>query len=300
MTIPNIFHFINIGPREFNMLHFISIYSAYTLNKPEKIYLYCDHEQKHNIYYEILKDVLTIEYITVPNDINGIRLESYQYKADVIRMTKLIERGGIYMDLDVISLKPLHKFLDNKIVLGSELSDDPDSININEFKSITNAVILTEPNNSFMKEWFKQMPYNIVGKPWAYHAVCLPKEILLNNPHYLNDIKLEPSKTFMPFCFRKPYIFNNDSIEMKTLLKESYTMHLWETIWYNEYISKFSVQYFLENNNIFTDICKQYIKVIYDTNKLDVLIDKLYVEEPNGNKLKLYREMRKNLLELFG
>ena len=194
MTIPNIIHFINIGPREFNLLHFISIYSAYKLNKPDKIYVYCDHKQENNIYYEILKNIVEYEYVQAPTEINGIQLNSYQYKADIIRMNKLIERGGIYMDLDVISLKPLTKFLNYSMVLGSELSlKDPNSTNINDFSSITNAVILTEPDNEFMKEWLRQIPDNIIGKVWAYHAVCLPKKILLNNMY---NVHLEPQKSF--------------------------------------------------------------------------------------------------------
>lgn len=254
--IPNILHFINIGPRPLSFLHFISIYSAYKLNNPDKIYVYCDHEQNTSKYYDILKDIVTFEFIDPPTEINGVKLDSYQYKADIIRMNKLIEKGGIYMDLDIISLKPLTKFLNYHVVLGSELSDDPNTRNIQDFKSVSNAIILSEPNNEFMKEWLKQMPENIINKPWAYHAVCLPKDILLNNMY---NVHLEPSNTFVPFCFRKPYIFDNNKKYMIEELKDSYTIHLWETIWNRDYISGLDINYCNNNNNILTDICKQYI-----------------------------------------
>ena len=296
-TIPNIFHFINIGPREFNLLHFMSIYSAYKLNNPDKIYLYQDHEQENNIYYEILKDIVTFEFVQSPTEINGITLDSYQYKADIIRMNKLIEIGGIYMDLDVISLKPILKFLDYHIVLGSELSDNPNTTNLEEFKSITNAIILSEPNNEFMKEWLRQMPDNIENKPWAYHAVCLPKNILLDDMY---NVHLEPSKTFMPFCFRNPYIFDNYQKYMIDNLDDSHTMHLWETIWNYEYISKFNVKYFLDNDNIFTNICKQYLEVMYnDINKLDIIIENLEITNSDNDKLDMYKQMKYNLSQLF-
>ena len=296
MTIPNIFHFINIGPREFNLLHFFSIYSAYVYNKPDKIYVYCDHKQTDNIYYDILKNIVTFEFVNPPNSINGVPLNSYQYKADIIRMEKLIERGGIYMDLDVITLKPITKFLKYNIVMGSELSDDSSSTNINDFYSISNAIIITEPNNEFMKEWLKQIPDNINGKPWAYHAVCLPKAILLNKNY---NVHLEPSKTFVPFCFRKPYIFNNDQKHMIRNLEDSYTIHLWETIWSDQYISKLNVDYFIKNNNILTDICKPYMKIIYD-NK-DILEDIITNLEINNDPVKLseYKQMLESLNKLF-
>lgn len=294
--IPNIFHFINIGPREFNMLHFLSIYSAYHYNKPEKIYVYCDHVQENNIYYEILKDIVTYEFIDVPNSINNIPLNSYQYKADIIRMNKLIEKGGVYMDLDVISLKPIDKFLNYNIVMGSELSDDPNSTNINDFYSISNAIILAEPNNDFMKEWLKQIPDNIIDKPWAYHAVCLPKEILTNNDY---EIHLEGSKTFVPFCFRKPYIFDNNKKHMALNLNESYTIHLWETIWAKDYISKFDIDYFIKNDNIFTDICRPYLKIIYDNkDKLETIINNLELNN-DFSKLISYKKMLENINKLY-
>jgi hypothetical protein len=291
--IPNIFHFINIGPREFNMMHFLSIYTAYIQNKPDKIYVYVDHEQKNNIYWEILKDIVEYTYITPPTHYNNIELNSYHYKADIIRMEKLIEHGGIYMDLDILSLKPLTHLLGHKLVLGSEASDDPNSIKLEEFKSITNAVIMSEPNNPFIKDWYKEIGNNLVGKPWAYHAVCLPKDMLMNNPGKY-DVHLEPSKTFMPFCFRYPYIWDDNQISKKDCLEESYTIHLWENIWSRDYISQLSVSYFKNRTNIMTILFRDNMKILSENkNKIQQIISNCVGKD--NDKALYYMNMLKQL-----
>lgn len=296
MPIPNIFHFINVGPREFNMLHFLSIYSAFKLNQPEKIYVYVDHKQKNNIYWDILQDIVEYEFINTPTEYNGIPLKYYQYKADIIRMEKLIERGGIYMDLDVLSLKPLTHLLKHNIVLGSEISVDQYSRRLEDFGSITNAVIMTEPNNDFIKFWYKEIGNNLVGKPWAYHAVCLPKKLLLENKNFV--VHLEPSKTFMPFCFRNPYVWKDEQKYRIKELDDSYTVHLWETIWTAEFISKLNIQFFNKRDNIITELFGPYIEILKNnTDKLKKLIMNC-MEANDANKLVDYTTMINGLNEL--
>lgn len=288
--IPNIFHFINIGPREFNMMHFLAIYTAKYHNNPEQIYVYVDHEQKNNIYWHILKDMGVIfKNIIAPTEHKNVKLETYQYKADIIRMEKLLEIGGIYMDLDVLSLKPLTEFLKYDVVLGSEKGSDPESYDINDFESITNAIIMSEPNNDYIRKWYDEIGNNLVGKPWAYHAVCLPKDILINNPEY--NVHLERMNTFMPFCFRSTYIWHESDTSM-LLSKNCYTCHLWDTIWNKEYISKLNINYF-KGDTIFAKLFRDYMKVF--DGYVDTIRDMIR-SETNNNKKQMYYDMLRHIL----
>ncbi len=265
--IPNIFHFINIGPRKLDMIHYLSIVSAHTYNNPDVIYLYCSEPQDGNIYFDCLKEIVTVEYVDMEKYYKmGIETNYYQYLADLIRMEKLIERGGIYMDLDMICLKSLTTFLKYPVVLGSELSTTPDTIDIREFESISNAIIMAEPNNKFIKNWYAKIPEHMSDDNWAYHAVVLPKIMLLEDldrQNKLYDVHLEPQKTFVPFCFRDPFIFDNDKKHMISKLENSYTMHLWETIWYNNYLWNIDLGYYPANDNIFTDKTKSLMEILF-------------------------------------
>lgn len=297
LQIPKIFHFINIGPRHFNLMHFISIISAYELNRPDKIYVYITQEQYNDFFWNILKDIVTFEFVDNMDEYKGAPLKSYQYKADVIRMQKLIERGGVYMDLDILSLKPVTSLLNNHIVVGGESKGEDEGNSLDSVGSVANGVLISEPNNPFLKDWLEEIPNNIIGKPWAYHAVNLPKELLKKGDY---DIHLEPTKSFFPFCFRYHYIFRDNMKHKITELMDSYTIHLWETIWHKDYISKLSVKYFNENDNIFTWLFGKYMKVLYDNlDNLDELIERAHLY--NWNKLlSQYSEMYIELCKRYG
>lgn len=227
--IPNIIHFIFFNSMEFLPLHYTAIKSAIEVHKPKKVYLYNDTRPVNNKYWDkiVQNDIVEVVDITAPTEYNGIKLEKPQYKADITRMELLIQQGGIYMDLDVVSLNSFENLLDHSLVLGVEAADDENTTDLNEVKSITNAVMLTEPNHPFMKEWFKQIGDNLENKEWAYHAVCLPLDILKQTEY---DVKILPRKSFMPFDFRDEYIFNDDRSHL-TKLEDSYTIHMWQTIW---------------------------------------------------------------------
>lgn len=289
--IPNIYHFINIGPREFNLMHFLSIYSAYKLNNPDKIYIYIDRLQENNIFFNILKPIVTYELITPPENYKHIQLTTYQYKADIIRMTKLIERGGIYQDLDILSLKSLSNLLDNKLVLGSELSDEnyENSTDLTKFKSITNAIIMCEPNNQFMIDWYDEMSNHMTDKPWAFHAVCLPKDMLLQNQEY--QVTLVSANTFMPFCFRKTYVWETDKKHMIDNLDKSLVIHLWDTIW-RDYVNNLSVRYFIQEDNIITILFRKYMHVLKEhTCDINQIIVNLINQDQNQDKINYYSDM---------
>lgn len=284
--IPKIFHFINIGPREFNMMHFLSVYTAIKLNNPDKVFIYVDHEQENNIYWHILKDLGVIyTFIDPPKSFNNIPLESYQYKADIIRMEKLLEYGGIYMDLDILSLKGLDEFLDNKVVLGVEKASsqtvDPKAID-----SITNAIIMAEPNNEFIRKWYEEIGNNLVGKEWAYHAVVLPKDLLIKGSF---DVSIQPLNTFMPFCFRSHYIWGEGGIGDR--LDSSYTIHLWETIWSADYISKLNIRYF-KNDTCFAKLFRPYISIFSDY----ITVIRTMAQKSTGVKRTSYITMLRHLL----
>lgn len=248
--IPKIVHFINIGPREFNFVHYLSIMSAIKMIKPEKIYVYYEFEQNNN-YWNILKNFVTFEKIIPPKYHKGIRLDSYQYQADIIRMEKLLERGGIYLDLDVICLKSFDNFLDKNIVMGIESNKDNNDYSLESANSLTNAVIISEKNNKFLKYWYDNIGSNLLETTWAYHAVCLPLKLLTS------DVNIVSRNTFMPFSFYDSYIFDGP-IDRIVELVDCYTIHLWETIWKDK-ISLITPKYFDNNHNIFTILFRKYV-----------------------------------------
>lgn len=253
--IPNNIHFIFYGFTEFAMIHYLAVKSAYMVHKPDKIFMHYNTEPVNNPLWEDMKQYVELRHIVPPTHFHGIELTSYQYKADINRLEILIREGGIYLDIDVLSNKPFGELLNNKCVLGIEAHDDPDSLDLYAARSVTNAVIMTEPNHPFMIDWLERTKDYIIGQSWAYHAVCLPL-LMLKEKQY--DVHLEPRKSFMPFDFRDDYIFQVDFEKYLWLKENAYTMHFWETIWYDRYLRHVNDNYLYRVNNNFTRFFKQY------------------------------------------
>lgn len=254
-VIPNDIHFIFFGFTEFGFIHYLAVKTALDVHKPDNVYLHYTRRPHNNPLWNEIEQLVTLVYVEPPEEFGGVKLERYQYKADITRLDILIRQGGIYMDIDVLSLKPFGSLLNHSCVLGVEACPDPNSVDLDQALSITNAVLMCKPNHPFMIDWLERTADNLINKPWAYHAVCLPLNMVRENKY---NVRLEPRKSFMPFDFRDDYIFKNDQNRL-TELSESYTVHLWETIWWANTLSKIDKEYLRSSDSLFAGLFKKHI-----------------------------------------
>lgn len=253
--IPNHIHFIFFGLTDFFYIHYLAIKTAALVHKPDKIFLHYYNAPQNNPLWDDILQYVELNYIVPPEEYKGIKLEWYQYKADITRLEILIEQGGIYLDIDLLSMNDISRLLHHKCVLSVETAEDFYTTDLNKVHSITNAVLMCEPGHPMMVEWLEKTAENIAGKPWAYHAVTLPVDIAKN---YTNgEIHIEPGKSFMPFDFRTDWVFHNNN-EKYEWVKSSYGMHLWETIWYQPFLKQIDSRYMLEQDNVFTKLFRDY------------------------------------------
>lgn len=257
--IPNIIHFmyfIGENSRPFSYVNYLAVKTAYIVQQPDIIYFYYNVEPKNNPNWEKMKQFVTLVYLNPPTTYKGASLYCPQYQADVIRLQKLLEHGGVYMDTDVLSLKSYENLLQYDCVLGGEgylnHVDNLFTNDVNKMVSISNAVIMAEPNNKFIQMWLDETP-KFMDLKWAYHAVVLPMEMYKKDNTLFH---LEPVETFVPFDFRNPYIF--DEVDNMKKLNNSYTIHLWDTIW-KEQLQKIDTEYLKNSKSLFAKIFKKYI-----------------------------------------
>ena len=84
---------------------------------------------------------LVLEKVDVPTHIGKKEIKFLAHKADKVRMDILYERGGIYMDIDTLSIRPYKHLLNNNVVLGKQ----------RPFQGICNAIMFTKPKSEFFK-----------------------------------------------------------------------------------------------------------------------------------------------------
>lgn len=121
-SIPKIVHFV-YGLRDPNptldLIHYLSIKSAHDRIKPDKIMFHYHHKPIGD-YFERALPMLTLNQVNMIETIFDKPVSHYAHKADVVRLQVLQEYGGIYLDLDVISLKSLDHLLSREFVMAQE------------------------------------------------------------------------------------------------------------------------------------------------------------------------------------
>lgn len=143
--IPNRCFFVCLAPMEFSLVNYLAVRSAATVNAPDELILYHDRKPSGRWWdaaREFITDAVGVE---PPTSIGGRPVIHPAHKSDLIRLEVLMRDGGIYLDLDVLSVRPLTPFLDKSLVLGQEGEDG--------CHGLCNGVILAEADAPFGREW---------------------------------------------------------------------------------------------------------------------------------------------------
>lgn len=264
--IPKIVHFIfglcpDFGKRGFSYIHYLAVITAYKQLKPEQIHFHYEFEP-HGHWWEKAKQFVQLNKVKAPDTIFGNPIVSYQHKADVLRLELLKNMGGIYLDIDVLSLNSFDRLLVHNNVMGIEPS-----------VGLCNAVILAERNSDFITAWYKS--YETFDKEnWNYHSIQVPLKLA---DTMKSQVQIENYYSFYyPFYKDTAYIYlwgirNNYKQMCKTVFKNlllkvysvtpnsnnkyfpilhqfkspewhfekmnrSYCLHLWETLWWHDYL----------------------------------------------------------------
>lgn len=243
MKIPNIFHFILISkdgktPPILEYFHFIAMKSAYISNQPDLIKLYITKglTPVGEYYARAVSEipVLEIEEIEDFNTIYGNEICYFTHKTDVIRIQKLIQYGGIYLDLDTITIASFDALRYHKFVTCRE--DD-------SFR-FGSAVLASEPNSTFAKEMINLYKnFRSKGRDEYFVETIQEQPFQLWKEKYQNskeitivsaDELLSP-KTLVEWKGNQIYFqrfFESDDFD----IEGRYTLHLWTELTYQKYI----------------------------------------------------------------
>ncbi len=266
--IPNVIHFIfglnsDFGEKPFNLAHYLAIKSSIEVNNPDKVYFYYQHLPETD-WFKKIKDKLELVKVDPPTEIFGNPLYHVAHKADVIRLEALKDKGGIYMDIDTICVKPFTPLLNNKFVIGQQLSH----INPKRIHGLCNAVLMSIPNSEFLNIWynsyssFRSKPAYLKFKNkgggnyyyyWDEHSVQKPRDLSKTHP---NKLHIEN-----PFSFHYP-IWSREGVEM--LFKENHNLevaychHLWESASWG-YLNSLTVEDIKTKDTTYNKIARRFL-----------------------------------------
>ena len=182
--VPNIVHYLwftNVtgikGKHGFNFVQYVSIQSVYKIQKPDKIFFHCDVIPTDIWWQKAWRDFpLSIVFHPSRSDIFGVKSQHIEHISDIIRLEILLEHGGIYLDCDVMILKPLDPLRNYPVTMGKE----------DAHPMLNAATILASPNSAFLWLWYNYYKTDFRPDQWVYNSGRVPFNISLKHPDLIH------------------------------------------------------------------------------------------------------------------
>jgi hypothetical protein len=222
--IPKVLHytygFSKVPERPWSLVNYVCLRSAVERLRPERVFFYYEFEPT-GAWWALSRDFVTLVQVRTPREIFGNPLTHVAHCTDVIRLQKLSECGGIYLDPDVLVHRSFDDLLDHSTVLGREGEAVPGGTG--------NAVILAEQNGPFIQKWLASYrSFRSRGRDeyWNEHSILVPANLARAYP---SEVTILPHTAFhWPLFTREHLDWIYDSSK-PIPLDSTYANHLWET-----------------------------------------------------------------------
>lgn len=194
-TIPNIVHYVHLmvepqGRIQFELKHFISIYSASLYFNPDVIYIHTDatdHEverakssdEASNRWSRLALNLpkVVVNKETAPDYAdNGEKIRNLENKSDFVRAKVVYELGGIYLDWDV------HPLRDFKPLREAGFAN---VVGLQKYDRVNSGCYMAIKESEMMRLWLKY-EHVVYDGGWITHAVELLTDLsrrLVMIPH---------------------------------------------------------------------------------------------------------------------
>lgn len=218
-VIPPILHFTVFKPDPVKELHisfeaFLSVYSAYLAVSPSAIYIHTDYsaaDVTHAIkdgsswtrkLFTGFPGILHPNYIKTPSHTpGGMAITPLEHKSDFVRIEQLAKYGGVYLDWDVLTLKPLAPLLHSgfKAVVGKQwdrLENKKVVFNVNS------GIILATRDSALVRLMNQEAPLVYDGK-WITHSGHLLTNVSYSLANVPGEVLIMDQKAFAPYSWEQ-------------------------------------------------------------------------------------------------
>ena len=252
---------------QLSMLSYYTLLSFRKLNPSFEVILYYSEKPENFVHNgEVTNKIhasgfnysddkkIDIEYInSIPNvSVINIDVEkeyniqfttSPIHKADIVRIMKLYEHGGIWIDLDILCIKPIPPYM----------IKSPDIQYFTYYNTVPTGLLISTPKNECIEYIYNYCKTKIhrknINNDWQQFGPTLWNTCILDNILFKNCSVLD-NKTVYPYMWNEPEIlfFTNED----RVLPITFCIH-----WYNgninsrKYIDKFESTNIDENRCVF-------------------------------------------------
>ena len=105
LMIPKVLHYCfgmsrDFGRKPWSLVHYVCLRSAVERLRPEKVLLYFEYEPT-GPWWKLSRELVTLVPVKAPRRIFGNPVIHSAHRSDIVRLERLLEIGGIYLDADV-------------------------------------------------------------------------------------------------------------------------------------------------------------------------------------------------------
>ena len=134
----------DFGGRPFGFSHYLAVRSAWEVLKPDVMVMHYVHEP-HGQWWELARPFLHLHQVRPVEGIYGFPASHPAHRADIVRLAALIAIGGVYLDTDVLVLKPFDALGDPDFAAAWEFTGD------GRLVGLSNAVLMAKPDSHFAR-----------------------------------------------------------------------------------------------------------------------------------------------------
>lgn len=233
MAIPKIINFCYFGGRPFSLVNYVAVKAAATANNTYKVYLNYTVKPSGQ-WFERATEFCELVQIESFDEAFGHKLTMIAHKADIWRLQKLLQTGGIYLDTDVICNRPFDPLLDRSVVMGQEIAHG-------KTVGLCSAAILAKPNANFIKRWWDGYDpdkslwrgFRSQGQDLYWTEASIKYPYFLSN-YWADEIDVIPFEKFYGFSWATEDL--TKFYETNFEISESYVYHLWSNSAYDKYL----------------------------------------------------------------
>ena len=213
--VPNIVHYnwYNKERKQMKFSQMLAVLSAFRHIKPDAIYFHTN-KPPDGEYWELLNNLtsLTVVNRTAPTQVRGVKMKKSKFdtsNSDIDRVLLILEYGGIYLDLDIMVLKPFDDLRRYQCTVGLEGGT-----------KVCGGIIIGEKDSTFLTLWLNYFLEDYRADQWAYNSGKVPSMLALRYPHLVH---IEKESLHRPAYFEREKIWG----AVKYNWKNNYAIHTW-------------------------------------------------------------------------
>ena len=182
---PELIHFVDLNgvglpnAKDLDLVTYLAIRSALVVNPTYEVFLHCDYVP-HGLFWDLVKRSVRTIPVSIKTDTRFQKIERVEHKSDLLRLLILKEHGGVYLDTDVICLKPFDGITAQGVVMGKEQRFIGGQI-----LGLCNAVILAPKGASFVDLWLQRYE-NFHNNQWGEFSVQTPWALAQQHPDLIH------------------------------------------------------------------------------------------------------------------